>query len=139
MKVFLSYAADDQAWADALAKHLEEAGFEVWNPSAELFPGDNWPLAIGRALEEAEAMVVLVSPAMAASRWVQNEVQFALGARRFKDRVIPVIIRPTPDIPWILRRFLTVQGDPAEASRQIMQILAASATSPSTHPRARSR
>ena len=138
MKVFLSYAAEDQASADALAVHLQSSGFEVWNRASELFPGDNWPLEVGRALQEAEAMVVLVSPAMAASSWVQNEVQFALGDRRFKDRVIPWILSPTPEIPWILRRFRSVDGDAAEASRQVVSILTAAASPFDSRSRAHS-
>jgi hypothetical protein len=37
---------------------LEKGGFEVWDPAARLTPGDNWALEQGKALEDAEAMVV---------------------------------------------------------------------------------
>src|SRR6266446_4006827 len=61
-KVFLSYSAEDRKVARALASRLAEAGFETWDPAAALFPGDNWALRIGQALQESDAMVVLVSP-----------------------------------------------------------------------------
>ncbi len=62
MKVFLSYSAEDREVAKDLATQLANAGLETWDPAEALFPGDNWALRIGKALEEADAMIVLVSP-----------------------------------------------------------------------------
>jgi len=56
----------------------------VWDPDAELFPGDNWHLEIGKALAAAEAMIVLMSPAAAESKMLLEEISYALGKKNSK-------------------------------------------------------
>ncbi len=102
--VFLSYADKDSKYAGELAKVLKARGFHVWLDDVEIAPGDNWGYAVGRALSNADAMVVLVSPAAVESKAVQREIDFALSERRFKHRLIPVVVRPTKKIPWILQK-----------------------------------
>ena len=121
MKVFLSYSAEDRELAKKLASQLAQAGFDTWDPAEARFPGDNWALRIGKALQESEAMVVLVSPKSMKSSSVRQEVEYAIGSSRYKGRLIPVVVKPTKDIHWILKRFPTVQigGDLADAVRQI--------------------
>lgn len=121
MKVFLSYSSEDREVAKELASRLAKAGLGTWDPAEALFPGDNWALRIGKALAESDAMVVLISPQSVKSEWVQHELQYALSAPRYKGRVIPVVVKPTKDIPWILKRFPIVQigRDFGEAVRQI--------------------
>ena len=123
MKVFLSYSSEDQEAAQELASQLAKAGLDVWDPAEALFPGDNWPLGIGKALEESTAMVVLISPESVKSDSVQHNLQYALSAPQYKGRVIPVLVRPTKDIPWVLKKFPIVRigHDLREAVRQIAE------------------
>ncbi len=53
MNVFLSYSRKDSEWTTALAERLRSAGFVVWDPETELYPGDNWARKIAEALESA--------------------------------------------------------------------------------------
>ena len=124
MKVYISHAASERALAEDLASQLTEAGFETWSDSM-LFPGDNWHLQIGQALEQAEAMIVLVSPESAASEWVRNEIQHALGSLQYENRVIPVQVRATAGMPWILRRFPSIPGEggAVEIGRRVLDRL----------------
>ena len=124
-KVFLSYAEPDDKSARALRAELEKGGFEVWDPAARLTPGDNWALELGKALKDAEAMVVLLSPAALASNSVKREIDYALGEPRFKGRLIPVVVRPVKEIPWILEtlRVLRIHADPERGSRQVLEAL----------------
>jgi hypothetical protein len=123
VRVFISHSERDQAWANQIAERLKEAGLQVWDAAAELFPGDNWHLEIGKALAAAEAMIVLVSPAAAESKMLLEEVSFALGSKKFKDRLIPVIVRPTNKMPWILKSLNPEKGDPVAVSRRIVHRL----------------
>ncbi len=125
MKVFLSYAARDARIAKIVASRLSEAGFSVWNPADQIMPGDNWALELGRALNKADAIVVLLSPAALAAPTVQREIDFALGNPRFKGRLVPVVVRPVKSIPWILETLPTfkITSDPDRASRQVVQAL----------------
>jgi hypothetical protein len=123
IQVFLSHVPSDRRWARELAQQLAAAGLKVFDPIDELFPGDNWSLKIGTALDESTAMVVLLSPEAVKSNWVLNEIQYALGSEKFQHRLIPVEVEPTEDFPWILRKMQWVRGNPAEAGRQIVKIL----------------
>jgi hypothetical protein len=124
MQVYISYSPADQELARELASQLSEAGFEPWFDQ-DLLPGDNLQLENGKALEHSEAMVVLVSPESARSKWVRNEIQFALGSLQYANRLIPVQVRPTSEMPWILGRFPMVagDGDVAEVGRRVLDRL----------------
>ena len=89
IQVFLSHVPSDGPWARELSEQLAPAGVRVVDPISDLLPGDNWSLEIGRALDESEAMVVLISPTAVKSNWVLNEIQYALGSEKFQDRLIP--------------------------------------------------
>ncbi len=129
LRVFLSYAQSDRAWARKLTELLGAEGFRVFDPG-DLLPGDNWSLEIGQALDSSEAMIVLISPASVSSPWVQREIQYALGSERFQDRLIPVEVVPTRDFPWVLRHlpWIRLEEGLVEAGRQLAEILHASRT-----------
>jgi TIR domain-containing protein len=134
MRVFLSYNHADKNFAKQLASELSRQGCDVWDPSDQLFPGDNWPLKIGEALQQSQAMVVLLSPDSMKSEWVRREIEYAIGARNYEGRVFPVLVRPTAEIPWILRKYAILRANktPAQISEHI-----ASALVPYPHLRAK--
>ena len=101
MKIVLSYADSDSVLARALADRLAGAGLRVWFDAREIVPGDNWGAEVQRGLEDADALVVLLSPAAMRSRWVQRDIQYALGTPRFAGRLVPVQVRRTPSVPWM--------------------------------------
>jgi hypothetical protein len=125
VRVFLSHSDKDQAWANQIAQRLKEAGLQVWDAADELYPGDNWHLEIGKALAAANAMIVLVSPAAAESKLLREEVSYAIGSERFRDRLIPVVVRPTNKMPWILKTMRPEKGSPDEVSKRIIHRLRA--------------
>ncbi len=119
MKVFLSHAHTDAPLAARICKVLAESGLEVWDPDRDLLPGDNWAGEVARALEESEAMVVLLTPAAASSPYVKRDIEYALGAKNYRNRLIPVVVGnlegfPASEIPWIVRRMPWVELDDAE-------------------------
>ena len=80
----------------------------MWDPDLNHLPGDNWAAMVGRALEESEAMVVLLTPAAVDSPYVKREIEYALGARNYSNRLVPVVVGDrkrvsTENIPWIVR------------------------------------
>jgi hypothetical protein len=60
--VFISYVAEDQALALALADGLEAAGFTTWCYDRHTLPGLSYLLQTLRAIEECRAVLVLLSP-----------------------------------------------------------------------------
>jgi hypothetical protein len=114
----------DKYFARSLAKQLTDLGHEVWVDFLALLPGDNWPLEIGKALQDCGAMVVLLSPHSASSDQQRREIDFALSSPQYAGRVIPVFMRPTKDYPWILDRFAAIRAsDPAGTGKRIGQLL----------------
>jgi hypothetical protein len=108
MNVFISHAPKDRAIARQLARLLAkaDAGFRVWDPDEEIDPGDNWAKKVGKALQDAELMVVLLTPKAMDSGWIRNDIQFGLASKKFEGRFFSVLVGPTmespKDVPWIL-------------------------------------
>ena len=125
MKVFISHADTDEAFVKKIAAGLEEAGFEAWDASREILPGDNWADKTARALQESEAMVVLLSPDALRSSWVRREIDYALSEQRYSNRLIPVLPKELTEeeVPWILRHLRMVQlGEDVKEEEGIHQI-----------------
>lgn len=108
MKVFLSHARKDNALAHQLARQLTRGGFTVWLAEEEIAPGDNWAMKAGKALEDSDWMVILLTPAALESDCLRQDIEFALGARKYEGRVFSVFVGPPlqagKHMPWILLR-----------------------------------
>lgn len=113
MRVFISHSDQDSDLAAKVAEVLQRNGLEVWY-NGEVLPGDNWAQKVAEALEQSQAMVVLITPESRRSKWMEREIEYALGKREFSGRLIPVVvgrladIQPD-DIPWILRRLHIIE------------------------------
>ncbi|MEM9274523.1 MAG: toll/interleukin-1 receptor domain-containing protein [Cyanobacteria bacterium P01_F01_bin.143] len=109
MQVFISHDPKDIKLAQKLAQILRDDSFDVWDDS-QILPGENWAKVKGQALEESDAMVVLLTPNSVISPNISFEVGYALGTQKYKGRLIPVIAAnseqlKSTDIPWILKKF----------------------------------
>ena len=74
---YMSYTRDDAEVADLLVAELQTRGHTVWRDTANIADGQDWGEAIEGALNEAYAVVVLISANAAKSDWVKREVEFA--------------------------------------------------------------
>ena len=96
--IFISYSSSDRSRARDLAKALEREGWSVWWDRT-IPPGKSFSVVLEEALEAARCVVVLWSPASAASDWVQTEA--AEGKRR--DILVPAMIEMT-ELPLEFKR-----------------------------------
>ena len=123
MQVFISHSQSDSSLAARVSEALRKTGLKVWDGQFNLLPGDNWAALVGRALEESDAMVVLLTPNSISSPHVQAEIAFALGSKSYSNRLIPVAVGgreqlPQGEIPWVVRHMRWVDlpdpegGDP---------------------------
>ena len=78
-RIFISYCRADAALANLLKAHLEEAQLPAWM-DPDIRTGESWREAIDKAILEAKAVVVILSPRANASGYVNYEWAFALGA-----------------------------------------------------------
>lgn len=90
--VFLSYAREDSAAADALARELEREGFAVWIDREGITSG-NWKDRVTHGMGGARALVMLLTPHSLASVPVRKELTFAETKR---VPIIPVELGDTP-------------------------------------------
>jgi hypothetical protein len=130
MKVFISHAFADKDLAQQVADVLRASGFQVWDES-QVLPGDNWGEKLAEALQDSDAMVVLLTRNSLQSPNVSYEIGYALGKKAYKDRVVPVIVGspkqlPRDKIPWVLNRFHVIdlaETGSEEGLRRIAQVL----------------
>ena len=86
-RVFLSYAREDVETARKLAAVLSDAGQTVWW-DRHVHGGANFSNEIERELKDADAVMVLWSPASLASAWVQDEA----AEGRDSGRLVPALL-----------------------------------------------
>ncbi len=85
--VFVSYAREDKAWAEQIARGLADSGLEVFWDS-EIPPGQTWADYIESKLSQSKALVVLWSRASTQSQWVREEARMG----RDKNKLVPVML-----------------------------------------------
>jgi len=91
-RIFISYCRADAALANLLKAHLEEAQLPAWM-DPDIRTGESWREAIDKAILEAKAVVVILSPRANASGYVNYEWAFALGAGL---TVVPLLFGLSP-------------------------------------------
>jgi hypothetical protein len=130
MKVFISYAHVDRFLAKKISSELVKNGFDVWNDETEILPGDDFGEKISNALNNSDAMVVLLTSESLDSKNVQWEIEYALGNKSYNKRLIPVLVGsdvPSAKIPWILQKLqmlrLTTTDQTKELINQITEVL----------------
>jgi uncharacterized membrane protein YhaH (DUF805 family) len=85
--VFISYAREDRARAEQVARGLEALGLQAfWD--TEIPPGQTWADYIEGKLTACKAVVVLWSEHSTKSQWVREEARMG----RDKSKLIPVLI-----------------------------------------------
>ena len=86
--VFISYSKKNRAYARKLADYLLERGFDVWIDDRIDF-GTNWEREIFKAIDGCAAFVVIMTPELYESDWVQRE---RLHAEARKKPPLPLLL-----------------------------------------------
>lgn len=75
--LFISYAREDRLLMERVRERLTLEGFDVWTDEGIAEGAPSWQLAIERAVEEAEGLVCVLTPAAKRSTWVREELVYA--------------------------------------------------------------
>ncbi|MFI6095595.1 toll/interleukin-1 receptor domain-containing protein [Lentzea sp. NPDC051213] len=118
-KIFVSYSRQDFHAAEALTSVLAGHGVDAWLDVERLRPGTDWEIAINGAIDQADAVVVVASPAAMASRWVTEEWQRAL---RHGKRVHVALVRRT-ELPPELSEMHDLRGSFFRRARGLAEVL----------------
>jgi formylglycine-generating enzyme required for sulfatase activity/uncharacterized caspase-like protein len=104
--LFISYARKDVEFAQRLDADLQRHGVTTWIDELGTRTGEDWLDRIAAAIEGCKAMLVILSPDSAASKWVQRELVFADQEGK---RILPLLHRPCELPAWFVLRFGNVQ------------------------------
>ncbi|MBX5457291.1 MAG: TIR domain-containing protein [Thermogemmatispora sp.] len=117
IKLFYVYARADRPYLERLEQHLallqRQGLLATWHDGA-LLPGSDWRRVIRQQLEEAQLILLLISPAFMASDYCYGvEMQRALERQRLgQAQVVPILLRP---VLWEGAPFAHLQVLPGNA------------------------
>jgi hypothetical protein len=119
IRLFFSYAHQDEALRDELEKHLtglrHQGIIEMWH-DRRIGAGEEWAAKIDSNLQTADVILLLVSADFIASPYCyDNELKEAMRRHEAGEaRVIPVILRPCEwhDLPFGKLQAATKDGRP---------------------------
>jgi TolB-like protein len=80
--VFISCASQDAAIADSVVEHLEQHGLRCWLASRDVKPGAQYADAIVAAINDASALVLLLSQHAVGSSHVGREIERAASKHK---------------------------------------------------------
>ncbi|MEO0595593.1 MAG: toll/interleukin-1 receptor domain-containing protein [Chloroflexota bacterium] len=89
--VFISYKREDVEFVFELEQQLKQADVDVWT-DAQIQAGQNWRSKIDDALQDAFAVIVVMTPEARTSEYVTYEWAFAMGLGK---PIVPLTITPT--------------------------------------------
>lgn len=129
MRIFLSYASEDRATADAIRLALQGGGHDVFFDREDLPPGGEFHARIRRGIEESDLVVFLVSAkTLDAGSYTLTEISIAEKTWPTPDgRILPVLLErvKSQELPAYLRAvtFLETPGNlPAEVADAVHRI-----------------
>jgi hypothetical protein len=124
-KFFISFNSADRDKAHWIAWTLKQAGHEVAVHDWEIPSGGNVPLWMDAKLAWADRLIAVISPDYVPSRYSPMEwaAQIWDDPDGTKGSVIPVVVRPTRNMPALLRglsRIDLTNCSEAEATRRLI-------------------
>ncbi|HWH07606.1 MAG TPA: toll/interleukin-1 receptor domain-containing protein [Candidatus Thermoplasmatota archaeon] len=115
VKVFVSYAHQDEAFRRELADHLGALHWQNWISTWSdhaIRAGESLEPAIRRALEAAHVHLLLVSPSFVNSEFCRKETNLILERHHARTtRAIPIVIRPVDWLDLPLAKLLALPRD----------------------------
>lgn len=140
-KVFVSHASEDKdRFVLPFAIKLREQGIDAWVDRWEMLPGDSIVRKIfDEGLEDAQAVIVVVSRYSVDKPWVREEIDAAFVRRvESKSKLIPVVIDEC-DVPPVLKTIVwekigDLQNYDAEFKRIVMAVFGTSDKPPLGKP-----
>ncbi len=118
VRLFCGYAHEDKPLFNHLNKHLavlrSQEYITLWH-DGEIPPGAEWESAIAHHLDQADIILLLISPSFMHSEYCRGkEMRRAIERHKTGEvHVIPILLRPTP--AWEATALGSVQALPTHA------------------------
>ncbi|HEX8293150.1 MAG TPA: toll/interleukin-1 receptor domain-containing protein [Pyrinomonadaceae bacterium] len=106
-QVFLSHSAKDKQFVSSLAAVLRRHKVPYWYSTSSLEGAQQWHDEIGKALKNCNWFVLILTPNSVKSEWVKHELMYALSNKRYKGRIVPLLLKPCnfAKLSWTLSDF----------------------------------
>jgi len=127
MPVFISYSHADKTFVDRLAANLVKHSAHVWLDRWELNVGDSILNHVQKAIQDSDALLIVLSKASVASEWCKKELSAGLMRELDEKRVLvlPVLVEDC-EIPIFLREkmYADFTGKFADGLKPLVEALA---------------
>jgi hypothetical protein len=117
----ISYSHEDRDFVELVETDLEDYNHDVappWRDEPSIEGGADWAEAIGAAIDDAYAVIVVCSANSARSDWVMKEIDLAVRSKR---PLIPVQLE-AGSVPLVLRKFQIVDFSGVTHSKGLNQV-----------------
>ena len=92
-ELFLSHAHADRRFVNRLVTVLRSYGIPYWYSKTHLIGAQQWHDEIGQALDRCDWFLIVLSPKATKSEWVKRELVYALNERRYRGKIVPVLLK----------------------------------------------
>jgi hypothetical protein len=125
-KLFISHAKADQKFLEKLVAVLRENDLPLWHSRRHILGAQQWHDEIGAALRSCDWFILILSPAAVRSKWVKNEIVYALQSDRYKSHIVPILTRDCEfeKLSWVLPsiQFVDFSKDFEDGCRNLLKI-----------------
>ncbi len=128
-RVFVSFSTKDQDWVQAqLIEPLRDRKVNTFFAPHTIAAGAPWSDVIGSEIVSSTWFLVVVTEESVKSRWVRDEVSFALDQEHLDARIVSILVDETDpsQLSWRLRnrQHLTASNDTSQAVvEQLVKLL----------------
>jgi len=104
--IFISYSRADTIFATDIRNKLISSGHKAWMDESNISGGEDWHIRIGAAIDEAKAVVAILSSDALSSTWVRRELNYA---DRIGKPIFPIICKQSTIPGWYELQFGDLQ------------------------------
>jgi TIR domain len=104
--IFISYSRADTIFATDIRDKLISSGHKAWMDESSISGGEDWHIRIGAAIDEAKAVVAILSPDALGSTWVRRELNYA---DKMGKPIFPIICKQSAIPGWYELQFGDLQ------------------------------
>ena len=110
-EIFISHSHKDIDFASKLAEILKRYRLKFWYSEQDIVGSKKWHDEIGKALSRCDWFVLVLSSNSIKSKWVKQELLFALNDVRYEDKIVPVLFKKCDPLglSWTLGNFQIIK------------------------------
>jgi len=132
MNIFISHNHRDKAFVRQLSSDLRKEGFSVWLDEDMISVGERWADKITEALENSDAILVVLSANSSSSEFQSSEIAYAISSQRKNPstKLIPIILDKKAELPFFLKDVVYADFSTSENYRDRLEYLKKALTTP---------